>query len=611
MLTRRALLARISGMTAGALSGRAIAQAPQSPAADNDPLRLLRTGHPRLILLDSDIEKLRVTARDNPVAKRIYLDLEKEADRLLSIPPVEYKLSAQRLQTQTRRALDRITTLALMYRISGRDPWLRRAVMEMNAAANFRDWNPARFVETAEMTHAVAIGYDWLFNALSSEERAWMRDAIITKGLDPALPYYQRQTWWTREHYNWNIVCNSGMTLGALAVADDANAIAGEIVRGALESIPHGLATLGTDGGWPEGTGYAEYAARYASLFFSALDTALGSDYGLSGFHGLDRAGRFRLYMTSPGNRMFNYADAGEDPGMAPEMFWMARRFNVPAYAWDEQKQVERSTHPDAYDLAWFYRDAKTPQPPAFNLDAVFHGVGVASFRSSWDDPNAIFLAIRGGDNKLPHAHLDLGTFVLDAGGVRWASDLGPDDSTAPGLQRNALYRVRTEAHNTLLIDGENQDVKAEARLTRQEITNDFSWVQFDLSKAVPKLKQWSRRIGLAQRQAVIIEDSLRADVPVEVIWSMMTETDISVSGPTATLHRNGWNLAAEIRTPRHAVFDIAPVYTPAGQAQNPKFQKLIVRLPDKVTDLDLNIILTPYRDGQPKPKIATQFPAS
>jgi hypothetical protein len=95
----------------------------------------------------------------------------------------------------------------------------------------------------------------------------------------------------------------------------------------------------------------------------------------------------------------------------------------------------------------------------------------------------------------------------------------------------------------------------------------------------------------------------------VDVIWSMMTDTDISVSGATATLHRNGWNLVAEIRTPRHAVFDIAPVRTPAPQAQSPGYQKLIVRFLEKMTELDLNIVLTPYRDGQPRPKITAQFP--
>jgi hypothetical protein len=583
--------------------------APVTQPNDNDPLRLLRPSHPRLVLPDSDLDRIRLAVKDNALAKRVFSDLEKECDRLLSVPPVEYKLTGFRLQTQTRRAVDRITTLALMYRLAGRDAWLRRAIMELNACAAFRDWNPARFVDTAEMTHAFAIGYDWLYNALTPEERGWVREALITKGLDQASLIYQQKTRWTQEHFNANIVSNSAMIMGALAVAEDARGKASEIVRAALESIPRGLNTYGVDGGWPEGPTYGEYATRYACLFFASLDTALGNDYGLSGFHGVDRAGRFRVYSISPSNRIFSFGDGPDDPGLAPEMFWMAKRFNNPVYAWSEQKQLERSPHPDAYDLAWFVRDTRPPQGPAWPLDAVFHGVGVATFRSSWEDTNGLFLAVKGGDNKSPHAHFDLGSFMFDAGGVRWASDYDEGDPNVPPPQRAALYAVRTESHNTLLIDGENQDPHAESRITRQDLTADFSWVQIDLSKAYPKLKQWTRRIGMAQRQAVLIEDTLHSDQPVEVIWGMMTDADISPNGPVATLHKNGWNLSVEIRTPRHAVFDVMPVRASGTQPANTKFQKLIVRLQEKVTELDLSIVLTPYRDGQPKFKTTTQFP--
>ncbi|HKD10224.1 MAG TPA: heparinase II/III family protein [Bryobacteraceae bacterium] len=606
-ITRRAALSQMGWACVWAQTSGA--PGPQVAAADNDPLRQLRPAHPRLLLPDSELERIRAVARDNALARRIFGDLEKECDRLLSVPPVEYKLNGNRLQTQTRRALDRITTLALMYRLTNRDPWLRRAIMELNACAAFRDWNPTRFVDTAEMTHAFAIGYDWLYNSLSADERTWVRDALVAKGLDQALPIYQQKAWWTREHFNWNIVCNAAMTMGALAIGDSSDDAlrekASEVMRGALESIPHGLGSYGADGGWPEGPEYGEYATRYACLFLASLDTALGNDYGLSGFHGLDKAGRFRVYSIGPGSRTTSFGDGSADAGLAPEMFWMARRFNSPVYGWSEQKQLERSAHPEAYDLAWFFRDAKPPQPPAWPLDAVFHGQSVATFRSSWEDPNALFLAVKGGDNKAPHAHLDLGSFVLDAGGVRWALDYEFAEATVPAAQRPATYAVRTESHNTMLVDGENQDPRAEARIVRQEFTADLSWVQIDLSKAYPRVKQWTRRIGIAQRQAVLIEDSLHGDQPVEPIWGMLTDAEISTNGGAATLKKNGWSLAVEIRTPRHAVFDVTPVKSPG----NAKLQKLIVRVPEKVTDLDLNIALTPYRDGQPKAKITGQFP--
>ncbi|MES1256774.1 MAG: hypothetical protein ABUS51_00020, partial [Acidobacteriota bacterium] len=415
-----------------------------SQTGGDDPLRSLRSEHPRLLLLDPELDRIRQLVRENPLARRMYADMEKECDRLLSVPPVEYKLAGPRLQVQTRRAIDRITTLSLMYRLAGRDPWLRRAIMELNAGANFRDWNPTRFPDTAEMTFAFALGYDWLYNSLSPDERGWIREAIVAKGLDQALPFYQKQTWWTRERLHWNVVCNSGMAMGALAIAEDAREKASDILRGAIDSVPRGFATWGMDGGWPEGPALGEYAARYATLLLASLDTALGSDNGLSVFRGVERAGRYRVCTTGPTNKVFNFGDGPEDPGLAPEMFWLARRFNVPAYAWNEQKQLERSAHPDALDLAWFYRDARPPQPPAWPLDAAFHGVAVATFRSGWEDPAALFVAVKGGDNKATHAHLDLGAFVLDAGNVRWASDLGADELTPPGFPRNTVYRVRT-----------------------------------------------------------------------------------------------------------------------------------------------------------------------
>ena len=71
--SRRVLLGQLACMAVWAQS-------------DDDPLRQLRAGHPRLILLDSDLERLKALIRDNPLAHRIYLDLEKESDRLLTTP---------------------------------------------------------------------------------------------------------------------------------------------------------------------------------------------------------------------------------------------------------------------------------------------------------------------------------------------------------------------------------------------------------------------------------------------------------------------------------------------------------------------------------------------
>src|SRR6185437_577936 len=189
-------------------------------------------------------------------------------------------------------------------------------------------------------------------------------------------------------------------------------------------------------------------------------------------------------------------------------------------------KQIERTPRVDPLDLTWFERDGKQPQPPAWPLDAVFHSVQAASFRGSWDDANAIFLSVKGGDNKTGR-RLDLGSFALDAGGVRWALDPDPGDPLPPAPPQQQIVPLvaipsfaRTDSHNTLLIDNENQDSRAEAAITHQEFGPDLSWVQIDLSKSNGnKLRQWTRRAGLLQRKAALVHDVVRSAQPVEVLW--------------------------------------------------------------------------------------------
>jgi Heparinase II/III-like protein/Domain of unknown function (DUF4962) len=573
-------------------------------AGDGSALRTLRNDHPRLLLLDSDLERLRGLIRDTAPAHKLYSELQRDADRIVSSPPVEYKLTGTQLGAQTRRVLDRVQTLALIYRLDRKQAHLDRAVKELRVAANFKDWNPARFPDTAEMSAAFAIGYDWLYPYLSPEDRTWIRDAMVQKGINPGLLAYGAQANWTTSHLSWSPICNGGMALAALAVAEDEPDRAEELLRRAIDGIGRGLSSYAPDGSWPEGPSYWAAATRYAVYFLAGLQTALGLDFGISNHPGFSKTGRFRIYGSGPSNRTFNFGDSNDELNPAPAMLWMARRYAQPPYAWQEERLTEKPGAAEPFDLVWYQRDAKPPQTPIWPLDALFTGAQCVFFRSSWEDPNALFLAVKGGDNKAPHAHLDLGTFVLDAGGVRWALDLGPDDPPAPagGKPRWTFYRTKTEAHSTPLVDGENQDPRAEAHIVRHEFAPDLAWAQIDLSKAYPaRVKQMLRRIGIAQRQAVLIEDTLQADQPVDVLWGMITDAEIRLNGQMADLVKGDWTLSAEIHSPRHAVFDM--------QSAQGTAKKLVVRIGEKVTDLDLNISLTPHKTGTPKPKVSAKLP--
>ena len=58
--------------------------------------------------------------------------------------------------------------------------------------------------------------------------------------------------------------------------------LAGEILHDALESIQLAMAEFAPDGAWKEGPGYWNYATSYNVVFLAGLQTALGTDFGLS-----------------------------------------------------------------------------------------------------------------------------------------------------------------------------------------------------------------------------------------------------------------------------------------------------------------------------------------
>lgn len=366
------------------------------------------------------------------------------------------------------------------------------------------------------------------------------------------------------------------------------------MLRNSVESIKLAMASYAPDGGWAEGPGYWHYATRYNVYFLAALESALGTDFGLSSMEGFSKAGDFRVYFGGPSHQTFNYADAHGGIGTAAEMFWLARKFSQPVYAWDELQQLKQGK-PDALDLVWYQQNAKSPFEAAWPLDKVFRGVEVAFLRSSWEDPGAIFVGVKGGDNKANHGHLDLGTFVLDAHGQRWAEDLGSDNYNLPQYfskaRRWTYYRLRTESHNTVLIDGENQNTSAKAKIVSHSFAPNRSEVRIDLSQAYPdRIKRFERTIALLDRKQVAITDEIQAARPVEALWGMVTTADVTVKGNRAELRKGGAALTAEIVSPAGAVFEVADATAPAPQNPNKGARKLAVRLPGKVTNTRIEV---------------------
>ncbi len=591
---------------------------------ENDPatnlLQTLRPGHPRLLVLDDHLAAVREMIKTDPMAGLIHQQLQAEAEKLLSEPPLTYKIGGveHTLLDVSRAVEGRVWLLAGLYRLHGDRRLAARACAEMLAVARYPDWFPKHFLDTAEMTAALSVGYDWLYDYLSPQERLLIRQAMVDKGLDAGLAGLASGKL-QKLHNNWVQVCFGGLTLGALAIADEESGKAAAIIGASRAPMAKIMKLFAPDGGFEEGPIYWNYATAYNVCYLAALETALGTDFGLSASSGFDRTGDYRMQTIGPLGKTANFADASEDSSRAPQMFWLGKHFKHPEYGQHERalsgqaffnQKRETTSRFSILELLW--NQPASGATPAMNwpTGAKFDRIAAAFFRSAWGETNAIYVGFKGGSNRASHGHLDLGTFVLDAFGERWAMDLGGDSYGLPGYfgaQRWSYYRLRTEGHNTLTVDNENEDREAEAPLTAFASEPNTSFATADLHAAYPQqLAEWQRGLMLLNQRQVLVQDEVRPRTSADITWNFHTRATMTIApdGKDAILSQATARLRARILSPDQAKFSKLAVHLTAPQRSTAGVYNLRIQLPRIQGPTRIAVLFSAPEDPSPTPTL-------
>lgn len=521
-------------------------------------------GHPRLLLLKGQEETIQRNIKANPLWAKVHADLLNECELILSQPPLERVLIGRRLLGKSRESLRRIFFLSYAWRITHQKKYFNKCEEELLAVCRFTDWNPDHFLDVAEMTMAVAIGYDWLYNDLSAASRQLISQAIISKGLTPSLD--EKYNGWLRGNNNWNQVCNTGISFGALAVYEDQRALSTQLVERALKSITIPMKTYAPDGNYTEGYSYWAYGTSYNVFLISALEQIFGTDYQLSQAPGFLRTAAFYEHLVGSSGLPFNYSDcANAADGLQPAMLWFASKLQDPSLLWQEQSNMQKGKILAKWNrflpaaLIWGKDiNLEKMQAPA---STVWMGDGenpVAMMRSSWTDANAIYVGFKGGTPSAGHAHMDIGSFVMDAEGVRWSADLGMQEyesmeskglkiwDMGQGSDRWKVFRYSNFSHSTLTVNNALQTVQGKAAMIRHSADSLFTRAVIDMSTVYAgSLAKAQRGIAIANKQYVTIRDEIETGDTASVIrWAMLTPARIvSINGNQVQLENKGKKL--------------------------------------------------------------------
>lgn len=553
----------------------ALILAPPSMAQD-DPLATLRPKHPRVLATAADFEQLSVRRAGEPELDEALKQIIRAAEKSLDDPLLERKMTGRRLLGVSRQARDRITQWAMAYRLTGDERFARRGEQEMLNVCQFSDWNPSHFLDVAEMAAAVGLGYDWLYDALPDDSRQQIREGLR----DKAVALIENDYWWQRTDNNWNSVCYGGMTIGALAIAEDEPELARLVIAKAVEYNPRALAEYQPDGVYPEGPGYWNYGTTYQVLLISALRTALGDDMGLC-TPALESSGAFMAHATGPTGKAYNFSDGGDRVGAPTALFWIANEANTPAWAVVTERLTTKGNRGRAtvFDPLWKFAAPDSTE----ELPLSWRGLGrqpVAMFRTSWTDPNAMYLAAKGGRASTNHGHMDAGSFVFEADGVRWAVDLGGVNynkyeqqgvgiwDRKQGGERWKVFRYGNRTHNTLTVDEQEHNVDGFGEvLYYRPLTEIRGELAIDLSEVLPGVKQATRRIAFYMADRLVtVEDQLKGMEPGAAIdWTLVTRAKAKIEGETVTLTQDGKQLGLSVQSETPGKWTATPYAPPEG----------------------------------------------
>jgi len=495
--------------------------------------------------------------------------IRRNADSLLHLDPLVRQMTGRRLLGVSREAIGRLTTLSLAYRFIRDQAHLQRLEEELKAVCNFSSWNPSHFLDVAEMATGVALAIDWAGEWLSPEVNRMARNTLVNKALKPGLES-SGDNWWITSSNNWNLVCHGGLSMAALVVYEDAPELSAAILHQAVEHIPKALEPYAPEGIYPEGVSYWFYATTFLTSTLSAFETAMGTDFGFAGAPGVMESAVFSQVMAGPSGEYYNFFDSGlggfQSLTHLGLLSWFAQRsgsgFDWGAYGslinkdLNEMKLVRGTRFYPVHFLNLAHLGGE--KPDEFAWPEVWSGGGdepIVIIRDSQNNPDAFFLAAKGGRAADNHGNMDAGSFVFELDGVRWSIDPGNQNyneleqilggglwSNAQESPRWSLLTKNSGGHSTLIVNGKMHLADARTSLFSSELQTTIPQFTFDLSALYGDQMKVARRTfsRITETRLRINDKLLFSSKTNSMTWQMITRADLQVQGEQVELHQDG-----------------------------------------------------------------------
>ncbi|MEM6332858.1 MAG: heparinase II/III family protein [Planctomycetota bacterium] len=471
---------------------------------------------------------------------------------------------------------------------------MARCACEIEAIVEFEDFHPAHYLDVAEMGAGLAMAYHWLGDRLGNELRVRVCQALGRHVLEPADESY----FWWRAETNWNSVCLAGLAISASVVRESDPESAAAMMERVRSHMHHGFAAYEEGGVYPEGPTYWTYGTTFAVLLLECLDWMDGAGDRSPLPPPFAKTAEFRGWCDGTSDRVFNYGDAHvERCWFEPALLWFVDRLGAEAVGVNLKvalrrlltgEEMSQTTIDRLYPLALLW--CSSTEAASSKAEPSWLGGRKCPLWFYRDADSGFYVAAKGGSGATNHAHLDVGSFVMDLRGTRFASDLGAENYVRierkvrtlfehdAASDRWTLLRHRNEFHNTLTIGSRLHKPEGYAAIERID-AGDHSGIEIDLTDALSSgCSRAVRRIVVVGPNELVIEDDV--DLPVdETVFTLVTTADVREMKRGCDLSIDG--VEAELRiegdTPSRIEIDEIDAHRCDHEATNPGMRRVRV----------------------------------
>lgn len=436
--------------------------------------------HPRLLVRMEDFDRMQSAIDSDSRLAAVHQQIIDRGESLLAQEPLTYEKVGKRLLNVSRAAIERILNMSYLYRMTGEERYLAKAEATINEVSSFPDWNQSEhYLDVAEMAFGVAIGLDWLYDELQPATKENAKRALKTYAFDTYMT--EDGDVFRRSVSNWNQVCTAGILSAAIVCYEDDPSAMAEVIETLVENNKtHGMTIYNTAGNYSEGYTYWSYGTTYQVIAMAALENVFGYDGGLkSSSPGFAKTGLWAMFMEGPSGQCFNFSDSNAPVYPRLPLWYISSSYKDASLLYKELSKIDGGSYGKSFDERRFLplvlvfadpsllkRNLYAPvQKVWFGGDAVETHPTVLVHTNMSDPSKDYFLAMKGGRASTSHSHMDGGSFVFDAHGMRWAMDLGLQKYNAlesygidlwnfgKNSTRWNVFRLNNFSHNVITVN--------------------------------------------------------------------------------------------------------------------------------------------------------------